>query len=139
VQSSSRWQLVARKFADGHLAHQFSSSGARLSLTAAAQWQNSLLPLDVSGDGIVSPLDALLIINYINGIAGSSHTARLPSFDTERPLEHSFYDVNGSNTIEPRDVLEVINALNRQSSSSTGEGPTDDAATEMDNRAGRRN
>jgi hypothetical protein len=29
----------------------------------SADWQNSILPEDVNGDSVVSPVDALLVIN----------------------------------------------------------------------------
>jgi hypothetical protein len=59
---------------------------------------------DVNGDGTVSPVDALLVINRLNApLAGRSSSAVL-----DRQL-----DVNGDQVISPVDALLVINKLNR--------------------------
>src|SRR4029078_6418287 len=34
--------------------------------TKLAPWQNSVNPLDVDGDGEITPNDPLLVINYVN-------------------------------------------------------------------------
>jgi len=72
-----------------------------------ADWQNSVLACDVDSSGIVTPFDALVLINSINSsgarsLAGSTKSQNLP-----------FYDVNGDNSINHLDVLVVINAINR--------------------------
>ena len=72
-----------------------------------ADWQNSVLACDVDSSGIVTPFDALVLINSINSsgarsLAGSIKSQNLP-----------FYDVNGDNSINHLDVLVVINAINR--------------------------
>lgn len=77
-----------------------------------SRWQNSLLNLDVSGDGFVSPIDALLVINYIN----SGQPSFLPSTNIVPP---PFYDTNGDEFVTAIDALLVINFLNTQPS---GEG-----------------
>ncbi|MGN6547183.1 MAG: FG-GAP-like repeat-containing protein, partial [Aureliella sp.] len=77
----------------------------RLMLTAS--WQNACNALDVSGDGYVVPLDALLSINQIN--TNGAGPVPTPSPDKSPP---PFYDVNGDNFISPIDVLLVINLLN---------------------------
>jgi hypothetical protein len=69
-----------------------SSSSGSGSLLAAAN------PLDTSGDGIVSPLDALLVINALNQEASI--------------LALSHLDVNGDSFLTPLDALLVINWLN---------------------------
>ena len=70
-------------------------------------------PLDVSGDGTVTPIDALMIVNELNGrrysdqfgrfAVTSNDSGRLPSYDT-----------NHDGLITPNDVLRVFNALNGQ-------------------------
>jgi ELWxxDGT repeat protein len=73
---------------------------------AVAPWQNTDNRFDVSGEGQVSPLDVLILINYINAHAGQ---ATLPP----RPTGHSpFYDATGDNAATPLDVLTVINYIN---------------------------
>ena len=63
---------------------------------------------DVNGDGAVSPIDALAIINYLNS-HGEGPLGALPS----PPSGPSDYlDVNGDGTVSPLDALTVINFLN---------------------------
>lgn len=73
-----------------------------------SRWRNSQNSLDVNGDGFVSPIDALIIINYLNS-------------DAERFLPNSgvipppFLDPNDDEMVTPTDVLQVINFLNANS------------------------
>jgi hypothetical protein len=67
-------------------------------------WQNLAEPTDVNADSLVTPLDALLIVNQLN-LSGS------------RPLTGSatsppYLDVNGDGFLSPLDALLVINRLN---------------------------
>ena len=85
----------------------------------AAYFQNGVLRFDVDGDGQVSPIDVLIIINDLrrNGPRDLRPTDFPPIF---------FVDINGSGSVEPLDVLQVINFLFRQSRSGTGEGSKND-------------
>jgi hypothetical protein len=80
-------------------------------LTAAndvevSPWQNPNNPVDVDGNGVVSPLDALLVINnldtYPGGVLPALGSGQTPTF---------WLDTNGNGTISPLDALLVINAL----------------------------
>lgn len=75
-------------------------------LLLAADWQQDVRVRDVSSDGFVTPLDALLGINRLNEFQSSA----LP--DRELDSTEPFYDVNGDDFHTPIDVLLVINALN---------------------------
>jgi Bacterial cadherin-like domain/Bacterial Ig domain/Bacterial pre-peptidase C-terminal domain/Dockerin type I domain/GEVED domain len=77
--------------------------------------QNPIQKLDVDADGFISPIDVLLIVNFINANGPSTSVANLPSPPPYR-------DVNGNNIIEPLDVLEVINYINARGNSGAGEG-----------------
>jgi hypothetical protein len=73
--------------------------------TPIVSWQNSANPLDVNGDGQVTPLDALTVINALNQQgAGSLGTPPLGA--------HSYLDVMGTGALSPLDALMIINALN---------------------------
>jgi hypothetical protein len=78
-------------------------------------WHNTKKPCDVNGNGSVTPLDVLLVINYINAHPGDSSLPPLPI----RPPP--YLDVNNDNACTPADVLEVINCINGDLGSS-GEG-----------------
>ncbi|MDX1927967.1 MAG: DUF1559 domain-containing protein [Pirellulaceae bacterium] len=76
-------------------------------------WHNPRSSLDVNDDGLVSPLDALLVINFLN-------TARGPIAELVRPqLTPLFLDTSNDGNLSPLDALLVINHLNRRAS---GEG-----------------
>jgi len=78
-------------------------------------WQNPRNPLDVNADGVVVPLDVLLLINDIN-----SRGARPLSLPPLAPLlPPPYLDTNGDGEVGPLDALLVINSLNR---GSEGEG-----------------
>ena len=81
----------------------------------ANPWQNSPNVYDVNNDGGVSPVDALLLINYIN----SSPTNPLP---LPKPAGYPFYDVSGDGNASAQDVLMVINEINRLNTQQSGEG-----------------
>ena len=72
----------------------------------SSPWQNQKNPLDVDGDGIVSPIDALIDINALNSNMGGP----LPLPANPPP----YYDVDGDGQLTPSDVIAIINYLNGQ-------------------------
>jgi hypothetical protein len=84
-------------------------------------WHNVGSPLDVNGDGVVSALDALIVINCIN-----THLENcclppvtppvIPPGTQPLPFRAGppFPDVNGDDFCTPQDVLAVINYINAQ-------------------------
>src|SRR5262249_26295801 len=71
---------------------------------APSKWQNINLPTDSNGDGVVTPLDMLVIFNEINLGKGGF----LPGdFSGQFRV-----DVNGDKVLSPLDALIVINQLN---------------------------
>lgn len=82
-----------------------------LDFSAPLPFQNVNSPLDVNADGLVTAIDALLIINLLNQrLAGP-----LPSTINPARSMFGYVDVNGNGSLEPLDVLLVINSLNVQS------------------------
>jgi len=83
---------------------------------------NSFNALDVNNDGVISPIDALLVINQINSGKQTAHAA----VSSTGP----YFDVNGDKSVTPIDALMVINYLNSHpgSTGSGGEGEAIDAA-----------
>ena len=80
------------------------------SVLASDCFHNFVLPEDTDGNGSVSPLDALAVINQIN--TGSAGAANAPT--------SKLVDVNADDSLSPLDALSVINYLNSR---------TTDAAT----------
>jgi uncharacterized secreted protein with C-terminal beta-propeller domain len=92
---------------------------------AARQWHNSAQPLDTNGDGIVAPIDALLIINQLN-LYGSRPLLNSPvraialqTIDSAG-LWSFQVDTNGDGQLAPLDALLVINYLNATATSQRG-------------------
>lgn len=76
--------------------------------------QNALLPADVNSDGLVTPIDALLIINSLSQLRASGEGEAAP-----RSL---YTDVNGDGNVTPLDALHVINHMSR---ARRGDAPID--------------
>ena len=87
----------------------------------ASKHQNPIQKLDVDADGFISPIDVLLIINFLNFRGEPSVSI------VGLPDPPPYRDVNGDYFISPLDVLEVINYINRRSNggSAGGEGEGD--------------
>lgn len=71
-------------------------------------WQNDSLPEDTNNDGVVVPLDALLVINDIN----DNGPRQLPVPPVAPDLPPPFLDVNGDDRLSAIDALLVINFIN---------------------------
>src|SRR5688572_20032731 len=71
----------------------------------AVDFRNPVNSLDVSGDGFLSPVDPLQVINELNLVGPHALTGT-------RPAANPFWDASGDNFISPLDALQVINALN---------------------------
>ena len=70
---------------------------------------------DVNADGFITPIDALLVINFLNTNNGGRSVVGLPAPPPYR-------DVSGDNFISALDALLVINYLNTRGRSGGGEG-----------------
>jgi hypothetical protein len=75
-------------------------------LLTVAGWHNGVQSRDVNGDGRVTPLDVLLVINYLN-----AHPAPVLLVDVPAPPA-AYYDVNQDQACTPLDALLIINYLN---------------------------
>ena len=71
-------------------------------------WHNPINRWDVNGDGYVSPIDALIIVNHLK----NSGSDRLIDPSGGETTEETYPDVSGDNFISPIDVLLVVNHLN---------------------------
>lgn len=76
--------------------------------TPSGGWHNALLPADVDGDGVIAPLDPLLVINELTNRQFSSPTdGRLTSLNPGG----MFLDVDNDGAVGPLDALLAINEL----------------------------
>jgi uncharacterized delta-60 repeat protein len=81
-------------------------------LVVVSIYQNPRNRFDVDGEGTVSPLDVLVLINLLNSQGPSLQVDGLPG-------PPAYVDVNADNRVDPLDVLDVINHIN---SRGNGEG-----------------
>ena len=99
----------------------------KVTLTGPA-FQNPLNNLDVTGDGFVSPIDALRIINFINRYSGNPFFTGAPNFGNMplpnpfAPTAPDYLDTNGDGFVSPVDSNLVITYLNNNAPPPTGEG-----------------
>jgi hypothetical protein len=75
-----------------------------ITITKERALHNLIMPLDSNGDGGITPIDALNVINYIN----SFHSGPVG----ESGSTPEYLDTNGDNYISPIDALEIINYIN---------------------------
>jgi hypothetical protein len=80
-------------------------------------------PLDVNVDGFISPIDALLVVNFLN--ANSEPNPAAPNVGAEGP----YIDVNNDGFISPLDALLVVNYLNAMAATG-GEGEAEGEAVD---------
>lgn len=84
---------------------------------------NPVRPTDVNNDGLVSPIDALVVINKLN--AEGAHKLPQGSSGESDGSPRLYYDVNNDGFLSPIDPLIVINRLN------SGEGEQIDATYQI--------
>ncbi len=87
-----------------------------INFAEATPWQNKVTREDVNGDGVVTALDILLLINDLNANA----FRRLPTSGSVQGYM-GFLDTNGDGRATPADILVVINLLNSRIAGGEGE------------------
>ena len=102
----------------------FATLPVTIEVFEAAAWTNIDLPADVTRDGNVVPLDALLVINELNQTGGGMLSDPRTVAEQERPD----FDTNGDGFLSSVDALIVVNAVNAGS----GEGESDLAPVSID-------
>jgi hypothetical protein len=123
VKASARIVYVDPGWIDLTFTATSRSNGATLSrsdrlrvIKDSTPYHNDTYPEDVDGDGTVSPLDPLIIVNYINNHGAGNIR---PNAEGE---SMGNLDVDGDGAVTPLDILIVINALNRPAPIASGEG-----------------
>ncbi len=82
-------------------------------------YHNSRIPEDVNGDGYVSPIDVLIVVNGLN----QKGTFPVPAGGTANGEPPSAMpDVNDDGVVSPVDALIIINHINRHLSTPVGSG-----------------
>ena len=72
--------------------------------------------LDMNGDGELSPIDALLVINRLNQrvLNRDAVPAIIPQDNEEELARDLYFDTSGDGLLSPLDALQVINRLNKR-------------------------
>jgi hypothetical protein len=122
LQTSSAWRVGTGRVENGLWIQSFVAGTSTIEVQDALMWRNSVSQFDMDGDGTVSPLDVLHLVNAINN--GTFGDGNLPVRNTNHPA--GFFDVDGDSRISPLDVLGLINVINNQSA---GEGESSDVET----------
>lgn len=73
--------------------------------------------LDTNGDGSISPLDVLTIVNHLNRKVGGP----VEDGAENDNQNNDFLDANADRSVSPLDVLMLINFLNLRSNAGEGE------------------
>jgi hypothetical protein len=76
---------------------------------SAHPWQNPVNRFDINNSGSVSPFDALVLIDQLNGAGPRALT--VPTTPTDQPPP--FLDPSGDNNLSAFDALTVIDEINR--------------------------
>ncbi len=90
----------------------------------AAPWHNFQQIEDVNQDSFVSPVDALMVISYLN-------SGKSPQVPSDAKAEHGMLDVNGDNFVTPIDALIIINRLNQSGAEGEAQQPNMADAEEL--------
>ncbi|MCM2372822.1 Ig-like domain-containing protein, partial [Aporhodopirellula aestuarii] len=117
----SGWKFDSVQIVNGLLQRVFRNGTAKVRVVGPTDWTNPILSPDVSGDGDVSAVDALRIINALNQKLVSNDAGVLVDATTVDPGLYAFYDVNGDSILSALDALVVINELNRLDSEAARE------------------
>jgi hypothetical protein len=104
---NDEWQSRGIDDSRGERLHALATDEALLLVQNDTMWHNPLSRLDVNADGMISPIDVLILINLINQAGSSPLHAGDPAF-----LNLPYVDVNADNFFSPIDILLVVNFLN---------------------------
>ena len=111
VTFSSEWKFERLIVANDDVSHLLSANGIQI-LVRNGVYQNPINRLDTNGDGHVSPLDVLLVINYLNSRVDGGNNL---------PIDNDL-SVNGDNEVFAIDALIVIDFLNARPNGGGREG-----------------
>jgi len=95
-------------------------------------WQNPLNPYDVSNDGVITPLDPLIQINFYNKFYSGTNlflpnpppysSGGITIYPNPGPGEQAYYmDFDGDGQLTPSDMIQIINYLNNPPPDAEGE------------------
>ncbi|WP_232530116.1 Calx-beta domain-containing protein [Rosistilla oblonga] len=108
IPESGQWSIRVTATDRGAPVRYSSTKFILRSVADRSVWQNASDPQDVNGDGEITPIDALVVINQLNHRGDASLSDQISDGE-------SMIDVNGDRRVTPVDALQVINRLNQSS------------------------
>lgn len=108
VRYGTGWAIEQPQMVSGVFVQMLTADTSKIEVHSETPYQNSLNRFDVSGDGSISPIDVLMIINALN--TPGNKTLTTPTTSPSTPFV--YFDTSGDNFISPIDALLVINAIN---------------------------
>jgi hypothetical protein len=118
----TNWTAGRPTVQDGQFFHVLRRGAQTLRVKNSVPNTNPILPLDVTANGSVDPLDVLAIINLLNTTNKPQWLASNGPLSSEDLASFQYYDVNADGSVDPLDVLTIINLLNRREGNGEGEG-----------------
>jgi VCBS repeat-containing protein len=109
---------------DGSAADASPPATFQIQVDKPRPYYNAANSRDVTNDNSVSPIDAVIVINYLNAHGGGPLEQAAGESAASGPASWNYYDVNGDGHVSPIDAVLVINDLNAAgpTSPSGGEG-----------------
>jgi hypothetical protein len=106
---------------DGQFFHVLSKGSQKLHVKGGLRNTNPILPLDVTADGTISPIDALAVINLLYRSRRPAWLSSDGIMSSEELQSFFYFDVNADGSVDPLDVLAIINLLNGGGGNAEGE------------------
>jgi hypothetical protein len=117
----THWTAGRPTVKDSQFFHVLHSGAQKLRVNNKVRDTNPILPMDVTADGSIGPLDVLVVINLLNSFSRPDWLASDGPMSSEELDSFGYFDVNADNSVDPLDVLTIINFLNRLNASGEGE------------------
>jgi hypothetical protein len=105
------WRLLESVHDSGNYWHIAGTGSGRLRLRGGSYLQNPLQSADTNHDDLLTPLDAVLVINELN-VKSQRLTVPTTFPDAKIVPPPTFVDVSGDALFAPLDAILVINKLN---------------------------
>jgi hypothetical protein len=120
IEFGNGWTTEKPKILDNQFVHVLSQNNAKIEIVNSRPYHNPLLPLDVTANGRVDPIDVLVVINLLNRFSRPELPSDGPK-TSEELAAFQYYDADGDGNISPLDVLSIINLLNGGGGNAEGE------------------
>ncbi len=115
IPNDGSWSIIVTAIDRGTPVKYSSTTFALRAYSDRSIWQNAINQTDVNQDGVVTAVDADLILDGLR-------SRTFQSLPTQRTESEGLLDVNGDQRLTPVDALRVLNILNaEQLRNSTGE------------------